>query len=285
MTPQTILFPTDFSGRCDRARDRAVELARRWDARLVLLHVLGHPDPAAMIEERVEQEALTHARLSDEIVDKDIAVATRVASGSVAQAILEASADCAADLIVTGVSRHDDIGDFVVGTTVERVIRHAGALVLVVKERAQQHYSRVMVAADFSDCSGLALLTAIGLFPAADITLVHAYHVRLEILRGRESPAATQQADIALELDAFLDRLGLCADVRDGLEINVDYGEVCRIASDHVRYSKSDLAVIGTHGRPALATAVLGSTARALLGCLDCDVLLVRQSVALNQGL
>src|SRR3546814_7949337 len=40
VTPRTILLPTDFTGRCDRSRDRAVLLARAWDARLVLLHVL-----------------------------------------------------------------------------------------------------------------------------------------------------------------------------------------------------------------------------------------------------
>ena len=44
-----------------------------------------------------------------------------------------------------------------------------------------------------------------------------------------------------------------------------------------MKLSETDLAVIGTHGRSALTVAVLGSTARALLSRLDCDVLLVRQ--------
>ena len=283
MTPQTILFPTDFSGRCDRARERAVQLARLWRARLIVFHVF-EPAPGALVGEQQELEALACERLRGEVADKDVAVEIHLATGGVAQAILEASEQYAADLIVTGISRHEEIGDFVVGTTVERVIRQARTPVLVVKEQVHEHYARVMVAIDFSDCSGLALLTAIGLFPAAEITLVHAYHVRLETLRGRAGPAAAQQAEIALELDAFLEKLDLAADVRDRLEINVDYGEVCRVASDHARYSHSDLAVIGTHGRSALAAAVLGSTARALLGCLDCDVLLVRQQAAGDEG-
>ena len=41
MTPRTILFPTDFSGRCDRARERAAQLASEWRARLVLQRGLG----------------------------------------------------------------------------------------------------------------------------------------------------------------------------------------------------------------------------------------------------
>lgn len=284
MTPSTILFPTDFSGRCDRARDRAVDLAQLWRARLVLLHVLEEPGSETLADERKEYEARAHDRLREEVVDKDVAVETRLGTGGVARAILEASEQCAADLIVTGISRHDEIGDFVIGTTVERVIRQARMPVLVAKERIQEPYARIMVATDFSDCSGLALLTAMDLFLDAEITLVHAYHVRLEGLRGREGPAAAQQTQIALELDAFLGRLNLAAELRDRLEINVDYGEVCRVARDHASYNKSDLAVIGTHGRSALATAVLGSTARALLGRLDCDVLLVRERPAAVQG-
>lgn len=277
MTQRTILFPTDFSGRCDRARERAARLASEWRARLVLLHVQNDPDPAEMLDGRRKAEDRIHARLRAEVTNKDIAVATRLATGDVAEAVLEAAAACGADIIVTGISRRDEIGDFLIGTTVERVIRHACVPVLIVKERTQQHYCRVMVATDFSDCSALALRTAVAAFPAAEITLVHAYHVPLEALRGREGPAAALQADIALSLDAFLERSGLPDGARDRLETNVDYGEVCRVARDHVKLSHTDLAVIGTHGRSALTAAVLGSTARALLGSLDCDVLLVRQ--------
>lgn len=217
-------------------------------------------------------------RLRGEVKGEAIAVETCLATGDVAEAVLEASAAHMTNIVVTGISRHDEIGDFFIGTTVERVIRQACVPVLVVKERVEQHYRRVMVATDFSDCSGLALRTAIAMFPAAELTLLHAYRVQLEALRGREGPAPQRQAEIAFGLDAFLEKSGLPVDVRDRLEINVDYGEVCRVATDHVKSSDTDLAVLGTHGRSALATAVLGSTARALLSRLDCDVLLVRQA-------
>lgn len=185
---------------------------------------------------------------------------------------------------MTGISRRDEIGDFLIGTTVERMIRQADAPVLVVKERGQQHYERRLVATDFSDCSGWALLTAIEMFPTAEISLVHAYHVELEKLRGREGPAAAKQAEIASRLDAFLEKARLSAEAQARLDVNVDYAGVLAVAKDHVRVNNTDLAVIGTHGRSALATAIIGSTARALLGSLDCDVLLVRQPAIRNSG-
>ncbi|MGE0773989.1 MAG: universal stress protein [Sphingomonadaceae bacterium] len=277
MIPRTILFPTDFSGRCDRARDRAIQLANEWRARLVLLHVQNDPDPVDILDGRQVAEDRIHRRLREEVTTPDIHVETLIATGDVSKAVLEASTACGADIIVTGISRHDEIGDFLIGTTVERIIRHAGTPVLVVKERTQHHYSRVMVATDFSECSAQALRTAMAAFPGAEITLVHAYHVPLEGLRGREGPAGALQARIAFDLDTFLARINLPVSARDRLDINVDYGEVCEVVRNHVKLSHTDLAVIGTHGRPALATAILGSEARAMLSSLDCDVLLVRQ--------
>src|SRR3546814_14877895 len=117
-----------------------------------------------------------------------------------------------------------------------------------------------MAATDFSECSRTALTTAVNLFPATAITLVHANHVRLETLRGREGPAAAQQADIAMELDAFLSATALPPATQALLDVNVDYGDVCQVARDHVQTNAVDLAVIGTNGRSALATAMIGST-------------------------
>lgn len=274
--PKTILLPTDFSGRCDRPRERAIQLAREWGARLVIIHVL--PESArgagAVAEENI---ARVEAQLRVEVQAPGIQIATRLAFGNVVEEILNAAAEFAADLIVMGISRHDEIGDFIVGTTVERVVQHSSVPTLVVKERIGPHYSNLLVGTDFSDCSMVALQTAFDLFPAAKITLLHAYQVRREALRTRDGPAGDRQADIAFDLEAFLDKADLLGDTRDRLEINVDYGDVCSVAGDHARTSGTDLTVIGTRGRSGLVADVLGSTGRALISCLDCDLLLVRR--------
>ncbi len=158
--PKTILFPTDFSGRCDRPRDRAIQLAREWGARLIVLHVLPEPASAAETVEGRETAARAEARLSTEVQAQDLEVATRLTFGDVAKKILKASAEIAADLIVMGLSRYDEIGDYVVGTTVERVIQHGSVSTLVVKEKAGPHYRNLLVGTDFSTCSMIALRAA-----------------------------------------------------------------------------------------------------------------------------
>ncbi len=272
--PKTILLPTDFSGRCDRPRERAIQLAREWGAQLIILHVLPAMGAGVVAEEEV---AHAGARLRVEVQAPDIQIVTRLAFGSVVQEILNAAIEVAADLIVLGISRHDEIGDFVLGTTVERVVQHGSIPTLVVKEVTGPHYSNLLVGTDFSQCSVIALRAAVDLFPAAKFSLLHAYQVRLKTLRGVDGPAGDRQADIAFELEAFLDGVDLPGDVRDQLEINVDYGDVCSVAEDHARLAGTDLAVVGTQGRSGLIAEVMGSTARALMTCLDCDILLVRQ--------
>ncbi len=243
----------------------------------MLLHVL--PNDATVLGERQDSLARAHAKLRAEVRDADLIVCTRAEFGDVTSTILDIAADVSADLIITGISRRDEFDDFLMGTTIERLARRAALPLLIVKGRAEAEYRQLMAATDFSECSRTALTTAVDLFPKAAITLLHAYHVRLEILRGREGPAAVQQADIAYELDAFLSGTTLSRETQALLDVSVDYGDVCQVARDHVQANGVDLAVVGTHGRSALATAVIGSTARALVGCLECDVLLVPQNI------
>src|SRR3546814_4410211 len=84
---------------------------------------------------------------------------------------------CSSDLlIVTGVARYNSIGDYLLGTVVDHIVRRAQAPVLVGRRRPAHPYRRIVVATDLSDCSRAALLSAARLFPGADFTLVHAFH-------------------------------------------------------------------------------------------------------------
>ena len=38
--PRHLLLATDLSARCDRAQDRALDLARAWKAKLTIVHAL-----------------------------------------------------------------------------------------------------------------------------------------------------------------------------------------------------------------------------------------------------
>ncbi len=158
-TPATILFATDLSSRCDRALDRALILARQWSARLVALTVVEpgatlYPPSAeatGMAGPQGRGNALRQAeqRLRADLAVDDLPLATRVAQGSVPEAILTACGAEAAGLIVTGVARNEALSRIVLGSSVDALARRSPVPLLVVRNRARMSYREVLVASDF----------------------------------------------------------------------------------------------------------------------------------------
>lgn len=266
--PRTILLATDRSARCDRPLDRSVQLAHAWGARLVVLHVVERL-PAG-----VDAEALVSSlksKLFSE-VPTQTPFTIEVRTGAVGETVLATAEQVGADLIVTGVSRCNELGDYVLGTTVERLVRHSRVPVLVVKERPRTRYAKLLIATDYSDCSaaGLEVLPA---FPHATATLMHAYHVPYEGFVGREANEDEFGELNARAGAAFLKRL--TPQLRDRLAVSNRYGPSCEVLIRAAHEEGFDLAIVCTHGGGGLGRVLIGSTAEALLGCLPCDILLV----------
>lgn len=267
--PRTVLLATDLSARCDRPLERAIRLARQWDARLVALHVVEQVPSG-------EDEASVTARLKavmfEEVTARDRGFHLEVRFGSVIDNVLEVAADVRADLIVTGIARYNELGDYLIGTTVDRLVRASAVPVLVVKGRVRRDYQKLLAATDYSDCSALALET-LPAFPRAAATLIHAYDVPFG---GRVAWAPTiediREGDRAAA-DEFV--ATLAPGIRSRLQVVTEFGPVAEVLVRAVREHGFDLAVVGTHGTGGLGRALIGSTAGLLLGALPCDVLMV----------
>ena len=274
--PKTILFATDFSSRCDRSLERAMLLAMQWNARLILLHVLERRRVGMADDARRAEEVRLHGLLRAEFGDHAGETETRIARGPVGDTVVATASEIGADLVVTGVARYDELGDFVLGTTVDRLVRHSPVPVLVVKKRARSAYDDIVVATDFSPCSGAALLTVAAMFPKARLHLVHAYHVPFDGLISKEANRDAFEKEHAAEMATFLSGLSLPDEIGARLSTHVVYGETENAVESVVKATGAGLAAIGTHGRSGFVAAMIGSIAEAMLGALDCDVLTVR---------
>jgi universal stress protein A len=135
---RTILHPNDFSPRSKPAFQMAVALARDYNARLVVLHVLepwviaygegiAVPPPENYLEEVKAQ--LVKVRPTDE----RIAVEHRLIEGDPAPEILRSAVECKADLIVMGTHGRTGLSRLLMGSVAEHVIRKAACPVLTVK--------------------------------------------------------------------------------------------------------------------------------------------------------
>ncbi len=138
---KTILVPIDFSKTSQKALEYAVPLARQFEAKITLLHAIepqpypadltyvpmGKDFPIQPLEE--ELNALAKRTIEPRFL-KDVIV--RV--GTAFEVITNVAWDCEADLIVITTHGYTGLKHVFMGSTAERVVRHAPCPVFVVRK-------------------------------------------------------------------------------------------------------------------------------------------------------
>jgi nucleotide-binding universal stress UspA family protein len=277
---RTILCTTDLSARADRAFLRAIELAVRHGAKLAVLHVVDGELPAAMAA-RNREDATEAIRYQIENVPGAASLRTivRVELGDPYEAILRCARQIEADLLVFGMHRTRPLADLFIGTTTERVTRLGGRPVLVVRDSVRGPYRRAVAAVDFSPASRHATEFARRLAPDAYLQLVHAHHTPFAGLIGSAADRRNEMEGHERGLAALLQQQMSMAAGKSAkgalLPPIVKAGAVPDVVLNETRRAKAELLVLGTHGRSAVAQAILGSIAAGFLNRPPCDVLAV----------
>lgn len=146
MKMQNILVPIDFSDNSRRALQAALELRRLSGGRLSLLHVIeplvvafGEALPGDL---PTDQERLNTAEAEMEKLRQSLGAElvseTLVMEGTSWDSICEFANSRGIDLIVISSHGYKGLKRFVLGSTAERVVRHAECPVLVIKSRPDE---------------------------------------------------------------------------------------------------------------------------------------------------
>lgn len=141
-----ILVPLDFSGKSRQALNVAVPLAQRYGGRILLIHIVepvytyapfpGGNGAAPLDPNPLEQRAReTLDALADELVPRELLAETIVNVGQAWHGIVEAAHETEADLIVIATHGFTGLKHTLLGSTTERVVRHAHCPVLTVRRR------------------------------------------------------------------------------------------------------------------------------------------------------
>jgi len=117
---QRVLVPTDLSRAAERSFPLAERLARRFETEVMALHVAAEEAPP---KQRLAEALAGHF--------EGLKVRHRVETGRPWQKIVEVAERGKVDLIVMSTRGHHGIADHVLGSTTERVVRHAPCPVLV----------------------------------------------------------------------------------------------------------------------------------------------------------
>lgn len=281
--PKTVLLATDLSSRCDRAQDRSLQLARRWNARLVLVTVVEPETPArdSVFEAPSWRRPAGRTNAVEAQLRRDLQgcghpIEVRVVDGEPVAAILDVAKYEKADLIVTGIARDETFGRYLVGTTVDRLAPQAEVPILIAKTRPRI-YEEVLVGTDFSAYSANALSTAASYFPFARLTLLHGWQVPFAGFLDKGEFREDWRAETLRASEVFVGQAALSDEQRGRIKTLVEHGPPEMLVHAYMRDHGVDLVVVAAQSGKGVLDRRLGGTAKRILETAPGDVLLVPQ--------
>jgi nucleotide-binding universal stress UspA family protein len=261
-----ILIAHDLRDTADMALCRAAQLARQHNAKLTILHVL---DPS----ESSQQHDQAHQALDRSLTQyAPPSSELRLLAGKPSEVVLQQLQELDCDLLVLGA--HHQRHDFFSGTSLDRIARHCPVPLLLVARDDFQPYQRAMAALDFSLCACSALGQGYRLLP--ETAELHAVHV------FQPDPGTREQIQTQLQIQReLIDQL--LEDEAQNLPVNgptlthsIEQGGILHCLQEQLKSRRTELLVLGCHGRSALSQALLGSLVQHFLHRAPCDILVVR---------
>ena len=293
MELKRVLFPTDFSKASEQALRHALEVARRFDALITILHVRtlfgddpNQPEFQLLDQGKYEAYVENQLRAMTEEVESSHRVDTVVQRNlSAASGILEFIEDHDIDLVVMGTHGRSALSRFFLGSVAEKVVRHASCPVMTVgygrsDYRSHPEYSKILLTFDISEISKDAVRRG------CEFAL--AYEAQVEVLYVLEQlipPPLDEiwQASVRSELPDVI------SSARESLETSLGSETIRRVRlqirvgdadgqaeGEIIKYAKElefDLIIMGTHGLSGIDHALLGSTTERVVRTAPCPVL------------
>jgi nucleotide-binding universal stress UspA family protein len=212
-------------------------------------------------------------------------IETERRQGSAADQILECARERSADLIAVGAMGVTGLARFFIGSTAERVLRHADRCVLVGRP-LRFGLKRVLMGVDKSEI-GKRVVEAVARFPVPPETEL----MLATVLPPREALLAASPvlwSSLAGELEAILNAAYEEAEERlralarelqqqdKKVAAEVLRGDPATALLEQTDAQQADLVVVGSHGEGGVDRFLLGSVSERLSRHARCSVLVVR---------
>ena len=291
-----ILFATTASPACDNAAKVAFDLELKWDAKLIVFHVLGVPtrgyspfvtDVRTGETEQIDpdyadwvKEEMRHT-YNGLLEDSENSVLEAVI-GVPHREILRKARQENVDLIIMGAhTRDEDIGAAryrdVVGSTMQKVAKYARCPVVIISRPCTtcwKLFSNIVIGTDFSKAANSAFMWSAKLAKEVNARL-HIFHA-VDInaadpgkISG-QSEIETRINEARQKIDAkYLSQLKDFDNYEVGIREGTPYVEILKFA----REKQADLIVMAHHTREIdPEQALLGSTVEQVVLRSSCPV-------------
>ena len=282
-----VLCATDLSARSQVAVGRAVQLANRLDAQLLLLHVI-EPDqmsaPSPHAQEQIAQQ------LKSTGLSSIYEPAIKVRGGAYIQAIAAVAKETQADLVVLGSQRRRPLAPSI-GTSAEQITELSGRPVLIVNLDPREPYGAVLLAAELSDAF-IHVARAAGnlkFFDAESVSVVHGLESPYRgplYAEGFDARAATRNIE-EWERAAgasVLRKLDIAGVESSRFRLIFQQSRPIRALQRIIRSIQPDLLIVGTKDRGVLNRFMRGSMANDLLRRTECDILVAAPGIEAAHG-
>lgn len=281
-----ILVTTDFSESSDRALDYAIALARRYDARIYLTHVITS-DPFQFAEPQLAQATYEKVRQAAEEDISDILISGKLRGvphevlmeeGNVWPTLEKLIVEHEIDLLVAGTHGRGKVQKILIGSVAEEIFRQADTPVLTVgpavkgDNRKEIELCNMLFATDFGPGAERATAYA--------FSLAQEHGARLLLLHVIESAAACTEESVARQRELNIARMKqlMSRGSEDWCkpEFRVTFGSAVEEILIAARESRADLIVMGAKARKSLAGHAPLTIAYNVVTKATCPVLTVR---------
>jgi nucleotide-binding universal stress UspA family protein len=271
-----ILVPVDFSKHSEYAMEVAATIAKKQNAEIVALHMMGLTDAVVTKNQSREVfEAMYYMKLAEtrfaEFLDKDylegVTVTDAVHNYTVFSEINEVASEMNIDLIVMGSHGSSGLKEVFVGSNTEKVVRTSEIPVLVIKHRHENFNPELGVfACDFLENSVEPYKRAQKVF--------NAFGINMQMLYVNLSGDFRNTREIEKRILSFLKSAGETNPL-ESLNKVVQYNDYSVEAGifGYSQVSNADIIAIPTQGRQGLAHFFSGSIGEDVVNHSDIPVM------------
>ncbi|MBN2466565.1 MAG: universal stress protein [Deltaproteobacteria bacterium] len=293
---ENIICTTDFSDSANHTIPYGIALAREFDAKLYLCHVIDlttasrYGEAVVALEELKQQmRGYAHEQLHRLMQDQTVTWEPLIGIGNAADEIARLAVSKNTDIIISATHGRSGLKRSILGSVTARLMREVTCPLLVV--RSPEHdfvqsadskvmLNKILVGCDFSSDSLLALQKG--------FDLARRFHSVLHLVHVIEPPIYNQLLQSTLESEQTTQQelksrllqqlMGLAtahpvtlSTVRPALLIGKPHEELTKYAVLH----NIDLIILGIRGHDLVGSLLAGSTTDRLMRLAACPVLLV----------
>lgn len=271
-----ILFATDFSKSSNNVLENAIELAKIFNSKLNIVHILPDSIKGKRINELLNEAALNRLdSINEKIKSKGVQTGNPLLeNGPYFEKIIQTADSIDANVILIGAGEKSESDVFQLGTNAENIIRKSSKPVWVVKNGKPLKIDKVLCPIDYSIESNRALRNAITIARRlnAELMILHIiqaeYSGPLKLKLDSDEQNEDKLSKHTQKLNKFLKKFNL---ERLGVTKEILEGDPATEILKAISRNGTDLLIMGTTGKTGLTRMLMGSVTEKVIREVPCS--------------